>query len=274
VVVDEVAFGENQDLVVMAGPCAIESKEQLEVLLPALSEMGITVVRGGAFKPRTSPHTFQGLGEEGLRLFRTMADRYGMRIVSEVMDTAQLEVVSRYAHLIQVGARSMYNTCLLKTLGSLKRPVLLKRGFNSRLDELLMAAEHIQQDGNRDILLCERGIRTFENTTRFTLDLSAVAVLKRRSEFPVVVDPSHAAGEASLVPDLAMAAVAAGTDALLIEVHPFPERALCDAKQALDINQLGDLVPRLQRIRAARQVSDQPGRKGISKTEAVQHPLT
>lgn len=245
-----VLVGHKDELAIMAGPCAVESRDQVEKVATLLREMGVKIMRGGAFKPRTSPYAFQGLGEEGLEIMWSMANRFGLRVVSEVMDTEQLESVARHAHLIQVGARSMNNTCLLRALGEGGLPVLLKRGFSSSLDELLMASEYIIKAGNPRVLLCERGIRTFENATRFTLDISAIAVLKSRTDLPVVVDPSHAAGDAALVPSLAKAAVAAGADALLMEVHPQPQRALCDSRQALSFEDFKALVPELHRIRA------------------------
>lgn len=273
VFVDGLPVGREGELVIMAGPCAVESRDQVEAIARVLTRAGVPILRAGAFKPRTSPFSFQGLGEEGLVMLRSVADQYGLRIVSELMDTAQLDAVAKCADLIQVGARSMFNTCLLSALGKKKGPVLLKRNFSGSLDEFLMAAEYIVQAGCDDILLCERGIRTFERSTRYTLDLSAVPVLKQRSRFPVVVDPCHAAGDATLVPALAKAAVAAGADALLIEVHPKPEEALCDARQALTIEQFEDLIPSLYRIRnAARDRSRRKGEKQVTKRGTVKNP--
>lgn len=272
-----VSIGGTDDLVIMAGPCAIESQEQVEAIAQFMVRNSIPIVRGGAFKPRTSPYAFQGLGEPGLEILRQVADRYGLRVVSEVMDTAQLDAAARHAHLIQVGARSMSNTCLLKALGETGLPVLLKRGFGSTLEEFLMAAEHIRNAGNSQILLCERGIRTFETSTRFTLDLAAVMALKQRSDLPVVVDPSHAAGDAVLVPSLAKAAAAAGADALLLEVHPHPERALCDSKQALSFEQLEALIPVLHRVRAAAKDAisqERPSPRNATGGQAAQTPLS
>jgi len=252
ILVDDVPVGGVGELVLIAGPCAVESAAQVEKVARVLKRLGIRIMRGGAFKPRTSPHAFQGLGEDGLKILRSAADKFGLKVVTEVMDTAEFEIARRYSHMIQVGARSMYNTCLLKTLGRQKTPVLLKRGLSSTLDEFLMASEYIREAGNDGVLLCERGIRTFEGATRFTLDISSVPVIARRSDLPVVVDPSHAAGDSELVPDLAMAAVAVGADALLLEVHPAPETALCDLNQALTFKQLENLVPRLQELRNLR----------------------
>jgi 3-deoxy-7-phosphoheptulonate synthase len=274
VLIDGVTVGRPGDLVLMAGPCAIESRDQIERIARLLNGNRIPILRGGAFKPRTSPYSFQGLGEDGLKIIRSIADEFGLRVVTEVMDTAQLDAALRYAHMIQVGARSMTNSCLLKALGDQQTPVLLKRGFSSTLDEFLLAAEHILKGGNPNILLCERGIRTFENATRFTLDISAVPVLKKRCGRPVVVDPSHAAGDSALVPRLAMAAVAAGADALLLEVHPQPERALCDSKQALTFDELETLLPRLERIKkACQQDVVEKGRTMASGNQAAQNHL-
>ncbi len=256
--VGDVPIGAGRDLVIMAGPCAVENREQIANTVERLVHLGIPIIRGGAFKPRTSPYSFQGLGEKGLKILSEYAGQYGLRIVTEVMDTEHLELVARYAHMIQVGARSMYNSSLLRALGEMDLPVLLKRGFSSTITEFLSAAEYIARGGNDRILLCERGIRTFETSTRFTLDISSVPVLKRLSDLPVVVDPSHAAGDRALVPALAMAAVAAGADGLLIEAHPEPENALCDSGQALDLEQLERLVPRLYRVRAAAFEGEEP----------------
>ena len=258
IMVGDVPIGAGRDLVIMAGPCAVENREQIANTVERLVHLGIPIIRGGAFKPRTSPYSFQGLGEKGLKILSEYAGQYGLRIVTEVMDTEHLELVARYAHMIQVGARSMYNSSLLRALGEMDLPVLLKRGFSSTITEFLSAAEYIARGGNDRILLCERGIRTFETSTRFTLDISSVPVLKRLSDLPVVVDPSHAAGDRALVPALAMAAVAAGADGLLIEAHPEPENALCDSGQALDLEQLERLVPRLYRVRAAAFEGEEP----------------
>ncbi len=258
IMVGGVPIGAGRDLVIMAGPCAVENREQIANTVERLAHLGIPIIRGGAFKPRTSPYSFQGLGEKGLKILSEYAGQYGLRIVTEVMDTEHLELVARYAHMIQVGARSMYNSSLLRALGEMDLPVLLKRGFSSTITEFLSAADYIARGGNDRILLCERGIRTFETSTRFTLDISSVPVLKRLSDLPVVVDPSHAAGDRALVPALAMAAVAAGADGLLIEAHPEPENALCDSGQALDLEQLERLVPRLYRVRAAAFEGEEP----------------
>ncbi|MFH2001981.1 MAG: 3-deoxy-7-phosphoheptulonate synthase [Planctomycetota bacterium] len=267
-------LGSHHDLVIMAGPCAVESREQVESVACFLEELAVPIMRGGAFKPRTSPYEFQGMGEPGLKMLKEAVDAHGLKMVTEVMDTSQLEPAMRYADIIQVGARSMNNTCLLRALGETELPVLLKRGFSNSIEELLLAAEHIQNAGNTRILLCERGIRTFENATRFTLDISAVAVLKHRTGFPVVVDPSHAAGDRMLVPALAQAAVAAGADALLLEVHPDPDHALCDARQSLRFDQFAALLPRLRQIRQTIQSGVRPSAQALPfKTKTAQNPM-
>jgi 3-deoxy-7-phosphoheptulonate synthase len=227
-----VAVG-GTDVVIAAGPCAVESWEQLEEVAIAVKRSGARLLRGGAFKPRTSPYAFQGLGEEGLRLLARAREATGLPIVTEVMTPEAVPLVERYADCLQIGARNMQNFNLLQACGKSAKPILLKRGLSSTLEELLMAAEYILASGNRRVILCERGIRTFERATRNTLDLSAVAVLKQWSHLPVLVDPSHGTGHAAFVPAMARAAVAAGADGLLIEVHPHPERALSDGPQSL-----------------------------------------
>jgi 3-deoxy-7-phosphoheptulonate synthase len=221
------------EVVIAAGPCAVESWEQLEEVALAVKQSGARLLRGGAFKPRTSPYSFQGLGEEGLRLLARARVATGLPVVTEVMTPEAVPLVERYADCLQIGARNMQNFNLLQACGKSAKPILLKRGLSSTLEELLMAAEYILASGNRRVILCERGIRTFERATRNTLDLSAVAVLKQWSHLPVIVDPSHGTGHAAFVPAMARAAVAAGADGLLIEVHPHPERALSDGPQSL-----------------------------------------
>ena len=227
-----VAVG-GAEVVIAAGPCAVESWEQLEEVAVSVKQSGARLLRGGAFKPRTSPYAFQGLGEEGLRLLARAREATGLPIVTEVMTPEAVPLVERYADCLQIGARNMQNFNLLQACGKSAKPILLKRGLSSTLEELLMAAEYILASGNRRVILCERGIRTFERATRNTLDLSAVAVLKQWSHLPVLVDPSHGTGHAAFVPAMARAAVAAGADGLLIEVHPHPERALSDGPQSL-----------------------------------------
>ena len=219
---------------VIAGPCAVESEEQVRRIARKLRTMGVRLLRGGAFKPRTSPYAFQGLGGEGLRIMRSVADKLGMLVVSEVMDARDIDLFELHnIDVLQVGARNMQNFTLLKELGKIRRPILLKRGMGSSLDELLMASEYILAGGNKRVILCERGIRTFETSTRTTLDISAVAALKERTNLPVIIDPSHAAGVPHFIPSLMRAAVAVGAAGVLVEVHDRPHDALCDGKQAL-----------------------------------------
>lgn len=221
------------DFVVIAGPCALENAEQVEQTARAVSDGGAHALRGGAFKPRTSPYSFQGLGEPGLKLLQEQGRALRMPVVSEVLDPAQLPLMVDYVDVLQIGARNMQNFALLKAVGKVKRPVVLKRGFGSTIDEWLMAAEYILDGGNDQVILCERGIRSFDNTLRNTLDLAGMAWVKERSRLPVIVDPSHSTGVRSLVVPMSLAAAAAGADGLLIEVHPAPDMALCDGPQAL-----------------------------------------
>lgn len=220
-------------LVVMAGPCAVESEEQLLTTARAVKAAGAHILRGGAYKPRTSPYAFQGLEEEGLKMLARVREEVGLPIVTEVLDTRDVSLVAEYADALQIGARNMQNFRLLKEAGATGKPILLKRGLAASIEEWLMAAEYILDSGNPHVILCERGIRTFETATRFTLDLAAVAVVKENSHLPVVVDPSHGTGSWRLVPPMARAAVAVGADGLIIEVHPDPARALCDGPQSL-----------------------------------------
>jgi len=227
-----IAIG-GQNLVVMAGPCAVESEEQIMESAIAVKAAGATILRGGAFKPRTSPYSFQGMEEEGLKLLAQARNETGLPIVTEVVNPRDVELVARYADIMQVGARNMQNFALLKMLGQLDKPILLKRGMSATIQEFLMSAEYILSEGNQKVILCERGIRTFETATRNTLDISAVPVLKEQTHLPVVIDPSHATGHSSLVPSMSYAAVAAGCDGLIIEVHPHPELATSDGPQSL-----------------------------------------
>jgi 3-deoxy-7-phosphoheptulonate synthase len=220
-------------IVVMAGPCAIENADTLYETAKAIKKAGATVLRGGAFKPRTSPYSFQGLGEEGLKILKQVGDELGLVTISEVMDPRDVELVARYADILQVGARNMQNFNLLKEVGSVKKPVVLKRGMSSTVKELLMSAEYILSEGNFNVVLCERGIRTFEDSTRNTLDISAIPVVKQLSHLPIIVDPSHAAGKWGLVSSLSKAALACGADGLIIEVHSHPEDAMSDGAQSL-----------------------------------------
>jgi len=223
----------GKKIVVMAGPCAIENIETLGVIARLIKKAGATVLRGGAFKPRTSPYSFQGLGEEGLKILNKVGNELDLSTVTEVMDPRDVELVARYADILQIGARNMQNFNLLKEVGQTKKPVLLKRGMSSTIKELLMSAEYILSGGNFNVILCERGIRTFEDFTRNTLDISAVPAVEQLSHLPVIVDPSHAAGKWGLVPALSKAAVASGADGLIIEVHSHPEDAVSDGAQSL-----------------------------------------
>lgn len=223
----------GKKIVVIAGPCSVESKESLLETAKAVKEAGAVMLRGGAFKPRTSPYSFQGLGKKGLEYLAEARKITGLPIVTEVMDASQLELVSRYSDIIQIGARNMQNFDLLKEAGKSKKPVLLKRGISAKVEELLMAAEYILSQDNYNVILCERGIRTFEDSTRFTLDLSAVPLIKELSHLPIIVDPSHGTGRRELILPMSRAAIAAGADGLIIEVHPRPEEALSDGFQSL-----------------------------------------
>ena len=245
-----VAVGGKQ-VVVMAGPCSIESAEQIEIIAARLSKLGIRVLRGGAFKPRSSPYSFQGLGQPGLELMRLAADKYNMLVISEVMDQTQIPMVLEYVDVVQVGARNMQNYNLLKELGKIAKPVLLKRGIAATIEELLLSAEYIMSGGNYNVVLCERGIRTFESYTRNTLDVSAIPVIQKLSHLPIVADPSHGTGRRDKVPPMARAAVAAGADGLLIEVHHDPEHALSDGAQSLYPDQFEKLMNELRMIAPA-----------------------
>jgi 3-deoxy-7-phosphoheptulonate synthase len=245
-----VAVGGEQ-VVMMAGPCSVESAEQIETIATLVAEQGVRVLRGGAFKPRTSPYSFQGLGMKGLQLLRAAADAHDLLVVSEVMDHTQLPMIMDYVDVLQVGARNMQNYNLLKEVGKVPKPVLLKRGISATLEELLLSAEYIMAGGNYNVILCERGIRTFESYTRNTLDISAIPVIKKLSHLPIIVDPSHGTGRRDKVPPMARAAVAAGADGLLIEVHSDPEKALSDGAQSLYPAQFERLIKELRMIAPA-----------------------
>ncbi len=236
---------------VIAGPCSVEDEEQILKTAHAVKAAGATALRGGAFKPRTSPYSFQGLKEEGLRMLATAREETGLAIVTEVMSTEDVELVCQYADVLQIGARNMQNYRLLEAVGNCPRPVLLKRGASATMDELLLAAEYILNEGNSQVILCERGIRTFESHTRFTLPLASVAYLHRKTHLPVVVDPSHGTGHTYLVPDMAVASVAAGADGLILEVHPDPEHALSDGYQSLNFEQFEQTMDRCRRVAEA-----------------------
>ncbi len=239
--VGDVAFGDG-GFVVMAGPCSVENEEQLMACAEVIADCGGQLLRGGAFKPRTSPYEFQGLGEPGLKLLELARERYGLGIVTEVVTEADVDLVANYADLMQVGARNMQNFALLKALGRCGKPVLLKRGPSATLKEWLMAAEYVLANGNPDVVLCERGIRSFDSHTRNVCDITAVPAMKEMTHLPVILDPSHATGRRSLVAPLARAAVAVGADGLLVECHPNPDAALSDGAQSLDLTQFRQLM--------------------------------
>lgn len=236
---------------VIAGPCSIENKTVLLEVAKEVKKSGATILRGGAFKPRTSPYDFQGLGEEGLKYLREVGDEVNLPVITEIMDPRDIELICKYADIIQIGARNMQNFRLLKDVGTTSKPVLLKRALSGTIKEFLMSAEYIASQGNRRIILCERGIRTYETATRNTLDLSAIPVIKELSHLPVVIDPSHAVGKWDLVAPMAKAAVAAGADGLMIEAHANPEEALCDGGQSLKPKKFDRLMGELRRIAAA-----------------------
>ena len=245
------AFIGNGTLAMIAGPCAVESTEQVLAAAKAVAESGAKFFRGGAFKPRTSPYAFQGMGEDGLKILAEVRDQFGLNIVTEAMDEHGIDLVEKYGDCIQIGARNMQNFSLLKYAGKTRKPVLLKRGLSATLDELLLAAEYIMSEGNYDVLLCERGIRTFADHARNTMDLSIVPAVRRLSHLPIIVDPSHGTGHNYMVEPMAMAGIAVGADGLIIEVHPQPELAKCDGAQALTIAQYVTLFERLQEIHNA-----------------------
>jgi 3-deoxy-7-phosphoheptulonate synthase len=251
----------GERVVAMAGPCSVENREQIERSAELVARAGATVIRGGAFKPRSSPYAFQGLGEEGLKMLREAADHQGLVTLTEVMDQTQIPLVAQYADILQVGARNMQNFTLLRELGKLRQPVLLKRGPSATIEELLLSAEYIMAGGNYDVILCERGIRTFETYTRNTMDVSAIPVVKKLSHLPIVADPSHGTGRRDLVAPVARASVAAGADGLLIEVHPDPDHALSDGAQSLRPEQFQELMGQLRMIARAvgRQMAEAKG---------------
>jgi 3-deoxy-7-phosphoheptulonate synthase len=236
------------EVAVMAGPCAVESEEQIEASAEFVAASGAQILRGGAFKPRSSPYSYQGLGMQGLKLLRQAADKYGLAVVTEVMTIEQIEMISEYADLLQVGARNMQNYPLLTALGHAAKPILLKRGMSATIQEWLMSAKYILTEGNPNVILCERGIRTFETATRNTLDLSAVPVIKHLSHLPIIVDPSHGVGNRRFVAPMARAAVAAGADGIMIEIHPNPDKALSDGPQSLTFEEFGLMMNRCRII--------------------------
>jgi 3-deoxy-7-phosphoheptulonate synthase len=248
--IGNVEIGGNR-VVMMAGPCSIENETQIEAVAEFVSKNGASVIRGGAFKPRSSPYSFQGLGEQGLKLIRSAADRHGLLVVSEVMDHTQIPLLAQYSDILQVGARNMQNFNLLKELGKLRKPVLLKRGIAATIEELLLSAEYILSGGNYDLILCERGIRTFETYTRNTMDISAIPIVKKLSHLPIIADPSHGTGRRDQVIPMARAAVAAGADGIIVEVHPDPDHALSDGAQTLRHEQFVEMVQQLKIIASA-----------------------
>ncbi|HET6568688.1 MAG TPA: 3-deoxy-7-phosphoheptulonate synthase [Rhodothermales bacterium] len=248
--VNGVDVGGNE-VIVMAGPCSVEGEDQMDATAAAVAAQGATFLRGGAFKPRSSPYSFQGLGEQGLKIMREAASRYGLNVVTEVMDVSQVDLVQAYADVLQVGARNMQNFALLKVLGKAERPVFLKRGLSATIEEWLMSAEYVIAHGNPNVILCERGIRTFETYTRNTLDISAVPVVKKVSHLPIFVDPSHGTGIRTKVIPMARAAVAAGADGIMVEVHPDPPSAKSDGPQSLYIDQFADLMRQIRLIAQA-----------------------
>ena len=241
----------GDEIVVAAGPCSVESPEQINAVAEAVSKTGARILRAGAFKPRTSPYAFQGLGEKGLQLIREAADKFKLFVVSEVMDLSQIEMMGQYVDIFQVGARNMQNYFLLRALGEIQKPVLLKRGMSATIEELLLSAEYILSGGNYNVILCERGIRTFETYLRNTLDIAAIPVIKKLSHLPIVADPSHGTGRRDKVPPMARAAVAAGADGLLIEVHNDPDHALSDGAQSLTPVEFAQLMTEIRIIAPA-----------------------
>lgn len=238
----------GEQLVAIAGPCAVESEEQLMQAALGVKKAGVAILRGGAFKPRTSPFSFQGLKKAGLELLKTVSQRCGMPVVTEIVDTGDVDLFSEYVDIIQIGSRNMQNYSLLTAVGKSKRPVVLKRGFSCTVTEWLTAADYILAEGNPNVILCERGIRTFEDSTRFSLDISSIPVIKKFSHLPIIVDPSHAAGHYSLVPSIAKGSIAAGADGLMIEVHPNPREALVDGLQSLTLSDFSRLMSELGAI--------------------------
>ena len=248
--VGDVEIGDGK-VVVMAGPCSVENGDQIEKAAEIVAHGGAKVIRGGAFKPRTSPYSFQGLGEDGLKMMREAADRHGLLVISEVMDGTQIPMMTEYVDIFQVGARNMQNFNLLRQLGEVRRPVLLKRGISATIEELLLSAEYVLSGGNYDVILCERGIRTFESYTRNTMDISAIPVVKSLSHLPIVADPSHGTGRRDKVIPMARAAVAAGADGLLVEVHHDPDHALSDGAQSLKPEQFDEMMQQIRIIASA-----------------------
>ncbi|MEX0737567.1 MAG: 3-deoxy-7-phosphoheptulonate synthase [Bacteroidota bacterium] len=241
----------GDDVVVMAGPCSVESEKQIFSIAESVSRAGAKILRGGAFKPRTSPYAFQGMGEEGLKLMRAAADKYGLKVITEVMDKSQIDLVEQYADILQVGARNMQNFTFLRDLGKASKPIMLKRGLAATIDEWLMSAEYILSGGNQQVMLCERGIRTFETATRNTMDIGAIPVVKKKSHLPIIADPSHAIGLRDKVIPMARASVAAGADGIIVEVHNDPDHAKSDGAQSLFPDQFSQMMKEVRIIAEA-----------------------
>jgi 3-deoxy-7-phosphoheptulonate synthase len=239
------------EVIVMAGPCAVESEEQIFKIAKLVKDAGAKILRGGAFKPRSSPYSFQGLGEDGLKLLRAAANEFQLKVITEVMDKSQIDLVEKYADILQIGARNMQNYTFLKDLGKASKPVMLKRGLAATIDEWLMSAEYILSGGNQQVILCERGIRTFETATRNTMDISAIPVIKKKSHLPIVADPSHGIGIRDKVIPMARAAVAAGADGIIVEVHHDPDHALSDGAHSLYPNQFSQMMKEIRMIAQA-----------------------
>jgi 3-deoxy-7-phosphoheptulonate synthase len=251
VAIGDVQVGGNENVVLISGPCSVEGRDQILSIARTVKKSGAKLLRGGAFKPRTSPYSFQGLREDGLRFLAQAREETGLAVITEIMDARDLSVIEKYADCLQIGARNMQNFSLLKEVGRSRLPVLLKRGFSATISELIMSAEYILNEGNMNVLLCERGIRTFETATRYTLDLNAVPILKAKTHLPIVVDPTHGIGLRDFIPQMSLAAVAAGADAVMIEVHDSPELAKSDGEQALTPEIFAGLVPHLRAVAAA-----------------------
>jgi 3-deoxy-7-phosphoheptulonate synthase len=239
----------QKDLILIAGPCSVESEDQLMACAKVVKEAGYKFLRGGAYKPRTNPYSFQGLQEEGLRLLQKVRNEFGLKIVSEIIDIEHVGLYEGCVDVLQIGARNMSNFQLLKRLAVTKKPILLKRGFAATIEEFLLAAEYLNSGGNNHIILCERGIRTFEHYTRSTLDLSCVPIVKKLSKLPIIVDPSHACGRSDIIIPMTLAALAAGADGIIVEIHPNPQKALCDGLQSLDFEKFKSMVKAIERLK-------------------------
>lgn len=247
---DGVTVG-GKEIAIMAGPCAVESETQMEIATKAVKEAGAKILRGGAYKPRTSPYSFEGLGPDGLKILSRTAKKHGMKVITEIVDIRDIELVNQHTHIFQIGTRNMSNFNLLKEIGKTDKPILLKRGMSATIKELLLAADHIMTNGNQQVMLCERGIRTFETETRNTLAIATIPLVKELSHLPIIVDPSHSTGKPSLVGPVTRAAIAAGADGILIDVHPNPEEAMCDGDQAIKPEMFIQLMDELRRIAEA-----------------------